>query len=70
MTKIPKSVKKILNDLIEKINNGKLAFFCGSGISLNYPSNLPTGNMLRKEILIKLFKTKFIILLIFLIIRY
>ena len=46
----PEDVKRIIEEILEAISKGKLAIFCGSGISMNSPSHLPSGKVLRKAI--------------------
>jgi len=48
---IPEAVKAQLEELVERIREGKVAIFCGSGISIRPPSNLPSAISLREAIL-------------------
>ena len=48
---LPREVIEKIDEIVRLIKNNKLAFFCGAGISVNGPSNLPTGNALVDEIL-------------------
>lgn len=50
-TTLPENVACIINELIQLIKKKKLAIFCGAGICLNPPSNLPTARQMRKAIL-------------------
>ena len=45
---VPEAVKLRLNEIIQLIQERKLAIFYGAGISISPPSNLPSGGMLRK----------------------
>lgn len=51
-----KVVKDVLDYLVKRLKEEKLAIFCGSGISINPPSNLPSGLILRQYILNKIFE--------------
>ena len=47
----PEEIAGIVDDLVYALQNGKLAIFCGAGISFHPPANLPGARVLRKEIL-------------------
>ena len=49
--RIPEAVVDQLEELVARIREGKLAIFCGAGISIRPPSNLPSARSLREAIL-------------------
>lgn len=49
-TKLPDELVPISKELIQLLKTRKLAIFCGAGICLNPPSNLPLAGELRQEI--------------------
>lgn len=52
--RFPEDVAVTVGELVKLIEKQKLAVFYGAGISINPPSNLPSGAMLRKTIVKKL----------------
>jgi hypothetical protein len=52
---ITKNNFQSIKELLSLLKKQQISIFCGAGISLNPPSNLPIANMLRKEIVHCLF---------------
>lgn len=51
MSESPILLDEVLKELLYSIQNKRIAILCGAGISYSPPSNLPTGNALKKKIL-------------------
>jgi len=56
ITSIAKEVLPQIKEVVNLIQERKLAVLCGAGISINPPSNLPSAIAIRKEIIKNLVK--------------
>ena len=58
MTNEMQNINESIREIIHLLKNKRLAIFCGAGISINSPSNLPSSSEFRSALVEQIFDVK------------